>query len=140
MQNSDWISMKQVLSQKPRRSPEVYTLKNIVMLGWCGCRTSHDMGANLGMGDRTLEAMVDGVWCRLGSLRPISSGVMLNTLGWGFWISVLRCYLVIRRWTVPKEMQSCHDQLHWTHGIPVGQWPFEECAHIALDKWIMCMI
>jgi hypothetical protein len=45
MQNSDWISTKQVIPEKPTRSPEVYTLKNIVVLGWCGCRVSHGMGA-----------------------------------------------------------------------------------------------
>jgi hypothetical protein len=44
MQNSDWIATKQAISEKPR-FPEVYTLKNIVMLCWCGCRVSHDMGA-----------------------------------------------------------------------------------------------
>jgi hypothetical protein len=33
MQNSYWISTIQVISEKSRRSPEVYILKNIVMLG-----------------------------------------------------------------------------------------------------------
>lgn len=57
------------------------------MLGWCVVaeRIVIWVLPNLGMGDHTLVFMLDGVGCRLGSLRSFSSGnLMCDMLRWSF--------------------------------------------------------
>jgi hypothetical protein len=90
------------------------------------------------MGDHTLEAMLDGMWRHVCSLRPISSGVLTyKTLRSGFWVSMLWYRLAMIWQIVRNEMQSCHVQLQWTHVPTVGRRPSEERTNLGPDSYTM---